>query len=42
VLFQVSDGLDGAAEVFTPVRTAVPADSKQFRARPLSDTTQTL
>ena len=35
---EVADGVGGGAEAVTPVEpTAVPADSKQFRPRPLSD-----
>ena len=35
---KLADGVGGGAEAVTPVEpTAVPADSKQFRSRPLSD-----
>ena len=35
---KLADGVGGGAEAVTPVEpTAVPADSKQFRPRPLSD-----
>ena len=35
---EVADGVGGGAEAVAPVEpTAVPADSKQFRPRPLSD-----
>ena len=35
---EVADGVGGGAEAVTPVEpTAVPANSKQFTPRPLSD-----
>jgi len=35
---ELADGVGGGAEAVTPVEpTAVPADNKQFRPRPLSD-----